>query len=179
MAIILQTYIKHTKKYYYYILPSCFVLFATSCRSGSGQEQSAVCLPECMCETRRGKMRLTAGWHVLSWNQQTRSEWRASSRQMKADRWLFPQPGISHEVSMFIMMILIILLTCPFFFGHMILHSGIPGRRKLRESSVIREHPTALLTGLLGDHADARVWGLSSQRSADIIPCFSVYPRCV
>lgn len=84
---------------------------------------------------------------------------------------------------MFIMMILIILLTCPFYFvfgfWHMILHSCIPGRSKLRESSVIREHPTALLTGLLGDHVDARVGCLSSQRSAETLFHASQYIRNV
>lgn len=40
----------------------------------------------------------------------------ASSCQMKADRWFFPSPGVSHEVSMFIMVIRTVLLTCAFFF---------------------------------------------------------------
>lgn len=35
---------------------------------------------------------------------------------MSTDRWLFPGPRTSREVSMFIMMILIILLTRPSFF---------------------------------------------------------------
>lgn len=48
----------------------------------------------------------------------SRSEPRASSSQMKADRWLFPGPAVSHEVSMFIMVILIVVLTAAHFLAY-------------------------------------------------------------
>lgn len=69
----------------------------------------------------------------------SRSEPRASSSQMKADRWLFPGPGVSHEVSMFIMVILIVVLTAALFWRIMS-QRRIPSTSKSPEPSVTREH---------------------------------------
>lgn len=99
----------------------------------------------------------TVGRHVLCCppdTPQTRSEWRASSCQMKADRCLFPGPGVSCEVSMFIMMILIILLT-RLFFGLYSRGSRIPSRSKSLKSSVMCERSTTLLADLTLNHVNA------------------------
>lgn len=61
----------------------------------------------------------------------------ASSSQMKADRWLFPGPGVSHEVSMFIMVIRTVLLTRALF-QRITSQRRIPGTSKSPRSSVMR-----------------------------------------
>lgn len=61
----------------------------------------------------------------------------ASSSQMKADRWLFPGPGVSHEVSMFIMVIRTLLLTRALF-QRITSQRRIPGTSKSPRSSVMR-----------------------------------------
>lgn len=117
-----------------------------------------------MCETKKGEnIGRPSKWGWLragtcsAETQQTRSEWRASSSQMKADRWLFPGPGISHEVSMFIMMILIILLTCPFFFFFFGIWCGTPafqaGVNHSSRQSCVSTLQLFFLTGLMLNHA--------------------------
>lgn len=72
----------------------------------------------------------------------SRSEPRASSSQMKADRWLFPGPAVSHEVSMFIMVILMVVLTAALFWRIMS-QRRIPITSKSPEPSVMREQHAA------------------------------------